>query len=110
LEWEEEEDNWYSLDQVPTTSHLVKTKRERERERGASSSDRQHLLEVFEQMHSIFLKAEYSCADMLPINCCNVSIKTIYKKRMFIQIICIIRNAPHRKKGLYALSCMVHGN
>jgi hypothetical protein len=27
LEWEwewEEEDNWYSLDQVPTTSHLVK--------------------------------------------------------------------------------------
>jgi hypothetical protein len=24
LEWEEE-DNWYSLDQVPTTSHLVKT-------------------------------------------------------------------------------------
>jgi hypothetical protein len=28
LEWEwewEEEDNWYSLDQVPTTSHLVKT-------------------------------------------------------------------------------------
>jgi hypothetical protein len=26
-EWEwEEEDNWYSLDQVPTTSHLVKTK------------------------------------------------------------------------------------
>jgi hypothetical protein len=25
-EWEwEEEDNWYSLDQVPTTSHLVKT-------------------------------------------------------------------------------------
>jgi hypothetical protein len=23
-EWEEE-DNWYSLDQVPTTSHLVKT-------------------------------------------------------------------------------------
>jgi hypothetical protein len=29
LEWEwewEEEDNWYSLDQVPTTSHLVKTR------------------------------------------------------------------------------------
>jgi hypothetical protein len=24
-EEEEEEDNWYSLDQVPTTSHLVKT-------------------------------------------------------------------------------------
>jgi hypothetical protein len=25
-EWEwEEEDNWYSLEQVPTTSHLVKT-------------------------------------------------------------------------------------
>jgi hypothetical protein len=23
-EEEEEEDNWYSLDQVPTTSHLVK--------------------------------------------------------------------------------------
>jgi hypothetical protein len=22
---EEDEDNWYSIDQVPTTSHLVKT-------------------------------------------------------------------------------------
>jgi hypothetical protein len=30
LEWEwewEEEDNWYSLDQVPTTSHLVKMRK-----------------------------------------------------------------------------------
>jgi hypothetical protein len=27
FEWEEE-DNWYSLDQVPTTSHLVKTEEE----------------------------------------------------------------------------------
>jgi hypothetical protein len=32
LEWEwEEEDNWYSLDQVPTTSHLVKRDREEKR-------------------------------------------------------------------------------